>query len=64
IADVGVGVYLTMTGATAREHGLVLGEHLFPSETVLMENEREVDDAARTVRRLLAGPDLDTAIRV
>ena len=63
IADVGLGVYLTMTGSTAREHGLVLGDHLFPSETVLMENAREVDDATRSVKSLIAGPDLDTEIR-
>jgi hypothetical protein len=62
IADVGLGVYLTMTGSTAREHGLVLGEHLFPSETVLMENVREVGHAAKRVRSLIAGPDLDTEI--
>ena len=64
IADVGLGVYLTMTGSTAREHGLLLGEHLFPSETVLMENVREVDDRADRVRSLVSGDDLDSEIRV
>ncbi|WP_066416215.1 hypothetical protein [Halorubrum aethiopicum] len=41
IADAGLGVYLTVTGSTARDHGLVLGEHLFPSETVVMRNTAE-----------------------
>ncbi len=41
IADTGLGVYLTVTGSTARDHGLVLGEHLFPSETVLLRNTAE-----------------------
>jgi hypothetical protein len=46
IAETGLGVYLTVTGSTAREHGLVLGEQLFPSETVLLENRAEMDDRA------------------
>ncbi|MEE6209173.1 hypothetical protein U3A55_03230 [Salarchaeum sp. III] len=46
IADAGIGAYLTVTGSTAREHGLELGERLFPSETVLMENACEADSAA------------------
>ena len=41
IATVGLGVYLTVTGATARDHGLRVGEKLFPSETVLLENPAE-----------------------
>ncbi|MFP4625972.1 MAG: hypothetical protein ACLFNI_05205 [Natronomonas sp.] len=41
IAAVGIGVYLTVTGGTAREHGLRVGEQLFPSETVLLENAAE-----------------------
>ena len=41
IAEAGMGVYLTVTGSTARDHGLVLGEHLFPSETVVMRNTAE-----------------------
>ncbi|UIO98869.1 hypothetical protein Hbl1158_10015 [Halobaculum sp. CBA1158] len=49
ISEAGIGVYLTVTGGTAREHGLVLGEDLFPSETVLLENEAE---ATRTTRSL------------
>ncbi|MFB6183107.1 MAG: hypothetical protein ABEI96_01010 [Haloarculaceae archaeon] len=47
IADAGLGVYLTVTGSTARDHGLVLGGRLFPSETVLLENVSEVTPAAR-----------------
>ncbi|WP_256546381.1 hypothetical protein [Halobellus inordinatus] len=66
IADVGLGVYLTMTGSTARDHGLVLGEHLFPSETVLMENVAEAEelDAAETVRDALATAAHETEIAV
>jgi hypothetical protein len=52
IADTGIGVYLTVTGSTARDNGLVLGEQLFPSETVLLENTAEIDDDARTVASL------------
>ncbi|WP_338742153.1 hypothetical protein [Haloplanus salilacus] len=63
IADVGLGVYLTMTGSTAREHGLVVGENLFPSETVLMENAAETESAAERLRAELVGADLETAIR-
>ncbi|MFC7070288.1 hypothetical protein [Halobaculum lipolyticum] len=54
IADTGVGVYLTVTGGTARDHGLVLGEDLFPSETVLMENEAEATKATRSLEIALA----------
>jgi hypothetical protein len=43
IATVGLGVYLTVTGSTARDHGLRVGEKLFPSETVLLENPAESD---------------------
>ena len=50
IADTGLGVYLTMTGATARDHGLELGERLFPSETVLMENIAETEAATNVVK--------------
>ncbi|ELZ98793.1 hypothetical protein C440_00515 [Haloferax mucosum ATCC BAA-1512] len=64
IADAGLGVYLTMTGSTAREHGLVLGEHLFPSETVLMENVAEATPAAETVKRAISSPDIETALTV
>ncbi len=54
IAEAGIGVYLTVTGSTARENGLVLGEKLFPSQTVLLANESEVDADAETVRDLMA----------
>lgn len=46
IAETGLGVYLTVTGSTAREHGLVPGEQLFPSETVLLENQAEMTERA------------------
>lgn len=55
IASAGIGVYLTVTGSTAREHGLRVGERLFPSETVLMENTAEHDDAVQSVVDLLVG---------
>jgi hypothetical protein len=52
IAQTGIGVYLTVTGSTARDNGLVLGEQLFPSETVLLENTSETDETTRTVATL------------
>jgi hypothetical protein len=63
IAETGVGVYLTVTGSTAREHGLDVGERLFPSETVLMENQHETDggDVAAVREALTADPE-ETAI--
>ncbi|RJX45122.1 hypothetical protein DM826_00010 [Halonotius aquaticus] len=64
IAEAGLGVYLTVTGSTAREHGLVLGEHLFPSETVLMENTVEADSEAGAIKTLLTEPAIDTALQV
>ena len=66
IADTGLGVYLTVTGSTARDHGLILGEHLFPSETVLMENVVETDgsDVAARVREALAAATEETKIAV
>lgn len=65
IADAGLGVYLTVTGSTARDHGLVLGERLFPSETVLMENGSEVPDGVGgIVRELFTGPNLETELVV
>lgn len=64
IADTGVGVYLTMSGSTARSHGLELGERLFPSETVLMENTAETNgDAARAVE-LFESAELDSELTV
>lgn len=59
IADAGLGVYLTVTGTTAREHGLMLGEQLFPSETVLLENSAEVDEPVEAIRRAVCGDDLE-----
>ncbi|ESS09480.1 MAG: hypothetical protein A07HN63_00684 [uncultured archaeon A07HN63] len=64
IADTGLGVYLTVTGSTARDHGLVLGEHLFPSETVLMENTAETGAAAERLTNLLTEPAIETELRV
>jgi hypothetical protein len=64
IARADLGVYLTVTGSTARDHGLILGEHLFPSETVLMENRAETNGRADEVVDLLAADDLETAIEV
>jgi hypothetical protein len=57
IAGTGLGVYLTVTGSTARDHGLVVGEQLFPSETVLLENASEVDAAADAVAARVTSPD-------
>lgn len=64
VADAGVGVYLTVTGSTARDHGLDVGERLFPSETVLMENRHEASDDGdvRAVRRALTADPRETAI--
>ncbi|MEF8882059.1 MAG: hypothetical protein V5A34_05995 [Halapricum sp.] len=62
IANAGMGVYLTVTGSTAREHGLVVGESLFPSETVLLENASERTNATDAVADLVAGNDIDTEL--
>lgn len=65
IADTGLGVYLTVTGSTAREHGLDVGERLFPSETVLMENIPEAGtDAVGRAKDLFTDPDIETALAV
>lgn len=61
IEATGVGVYLTETGSTAREHGLILGEQLFPSETVLLENQTECDERAHRVAEALVG-EAETAL--
>jgi hypothetical protein len=61
IAATGIGVYLTVTGSTAREHNLKLGEQLFPSETVLLENASERTDTTRRVAQLFADPE-ETAV--
>jgi hypothetical protein len=62
IASVGLGVYLTVTGSTARDHGLEVGERLFPSETVLLENPAERNEAVGSVVDLLVG-EIETAAR-
>lgn len=52
IANTGLGVYLTVSGSTARDNGLLVGEQLFPSETVLLENRMELTpdhERAKTV---------------
>ncbi|WP_254532481.1 hypothetical protein [Natrinema gelatinilyticum] len=64
IADAGLGVYLTVTGSTARDHGLLLGERLFPSETVLLENTVETTDTINFVRSVVNGSDLETELAV
>ncbi|ELY42374.1 hypothetical protein [Natronorubrum sulfidifaciens] len=64
IADTGLGVYLTVTGSTARDHGLLLGEQLFPSETVLLESTPEPTETMAAVRSLLNGADLETELTV
>ncbi|MFP9191957.1 hypothetical protein [Natronosalvus vescus] len=66
IVDTGVGIYLTVTGSTASEHGLLLGERLFPSETVLMENAAETSSntAVAAIRSLLAGIETDSELEV
>ncbi|WP_050032200.1 hypothetical protein [Halorubrum halophilum] len=64
IARIGLGVYLTVTGSTAREHGLVVGEHLFPSETVLMRNAAEHDPRVERALDVLAVEESSSEIRV
>ncbi|WP_137286907.1 hypothetical protein [Halorussus salinisoli] len=64
IAETGAGVYLTVTGSTAREHGLVVGEELFPSETVLMENYEESGEVAERVKDLFARSETETAMAI
>ncbi len=54
IASTGLGVYLTVTGSTARNHGLRVGERLFPSETVLLENPAEANAATEDLAAVLA----------
>jgi len=50
-------VYLTVTGSTAKEHSLKLGERLFPSETVLLENRSERTPATERVSALFTEPE-------
>jgi hypothetical protein len=56
IAEAGIGAYLTVTGGTARGHGLAVGERLFPNETVLLENAHEMDGETRGVADVLVEP--------
>ncbi|GAA3864631.1 hypothetical protein GCM10022627_13370 [Haloarcula argentinensis] len=62
IAATGLGVYLTVTGSTARDHGLELGEQLFPSETVLLENAHERTETTEQVASLFEEPE-ETALQ-
>ncbi|WP_415382110.1 hypothetical protein [Halosimplex sp. TS25] len=62
IAETGIGVYLTVSGSTARDHGLEVGEHLFPSETVLLRSEPEVTDAVDRVADLLVTAETGTRL--
>lgn len=64
IADTGLGVYLTVSGSTARDHGLVLGEHLFPSETVLMRNVAERTPIVERARTRLVAAEVDSELTV
>ncbi len=64
IARADLGVYLTVTGSTAREHGLVLGEHLFPSETVLMCNVAEGTPAVDRARDRLVASQVNSEMTV
>ncbi|MBX0303059.1 hypothetical protein [Haloarcula salinisoli] len=57
IADTGFGVYLTVTGSTARDHDLELGDRLFPSETVLLENRSERTPVTEQVAELFTEPE-------
>jgi hypothetical protein len=62
IAATGLGVYLTVTGSTARDHGLELGDRLFPSETVLLENAHERTETTKQVASLFEDPE-ETALQ-
>ncbi|ERJ05410.1 hypothetical protein HLRTI_002565 [Halorhabdus tiamatea SARL4B] len=64
IAEVGLGVYITVSGSTARDHGLLVGDRLFPSETVLLENEAEMTGDAELAVDLVDGADIDTALAI
>lgn len=63
IAETGLGVYITVTGSTARDHGLVVGSKLFPSETVLLSNRSEMNAATESVvDQLLTETETETAV--
>jgi len=61
IAETGLGVYITVTGSTAREHGLVIGADLFSSETVLLESVAETTRRTERIAELLL-EDTETAL--
>lgn len=61
IASVGLGIYLTVTGSTARDYGLRVGEELFPSETVILENNRESDSTVADFTDQLVGAETKPA---
>ena len=63
IAEAGLGVYVTVTGSTAREHGLVVGERLFPSETVLLENDHELDATDERLKAVFEPIETELAVR-
>jgi protein-arginine kinase activator protein McsA len=46
------------------EHGLVVGEELFPSETVLMENYEEAGAVADRVKELFARAETETEMAI
>ncbi|WP_459194198.1 hypothetical protein [Halosimplex sp. J119] len=62
IAETGIGIYLTVSGSTARDHGLEVGEQLFPSETVLLRSEPEATDAVERVADLLVTAETGTRL--
>ena len=64
IAHTGLGVYLTVTGSTARENGLVVGDRLFPSETVLLTNVSELDAKTEALVQQFARAQEESALPV
>jgi hypothetical protein len=64
IAEAGLGVYLTVTGSTARDHGLTVGSKLFPSETVMLENAAELSPVVERVTDRLTASDAETRLAV
>jgi len=62
IAEAGLGVYLTVSGSTARDNGLRVGEKLFPSETVLLENAAEGSPAVGRVTDHLTSVETGTRL--
>jgi len=64
VSEVGLGVYITVSGSTARDHGLLVGDRLFPSETVLLENAAEMTAHAERAVDLVDGADIETALAI